>query len=150
MRLSWNYWSLNHASTTFLSFCCLFVFIIWYIYNQLIASFWNRGNLKPRWYCSIRNSSPFSASSWWWSCHEPITADSMDQGIRLLLNLTSFQYIYICFQRRHSVLILCRFRVDIFRRGTIVTPSLRRDASVVVNVVLETLSFNCSLFLFSF
>lgn len=74
----------------------------------------------------------------------------MDQGIRLLLNLTSFQYIYICFQRRHSVLILCRFRVDIFRRGTIVTPSLRRDASVVVNVVLETLSFNCSLFLFSF
>ena len=40
--------------------------------------------------------------------------------------------------------------MDIFRRDTIVTPSSRRDASVVVNVILETLSFNCSLFLFSF
>ena len=37
--------------------------------------------------------------------------------------------------------------MDIFRRDTIVTPSSRRDASVVVNVILETLSFNCSLFL---
>ena len=68
--------------------------------------FENRGNLEAHSCCSIKSSSAFSAPRRQWSCHELITADSMDQGIHqffnLRLNLTSFQY-------RHLVLISCGY-----------------------------------------
>ena len=138
--------SLNHASTTS-SLVLLFVCFYNLIYRQSInCLFLKIGEI--------------------WSHTHTVQSGAVLRFLRpvgsgrvmsqSLLTQWNWLLFNICFQHRHLVIIhlvtihSCRFRVDIFRRGTIVTPSLRRDASVVVNVVLETLSFNCSLFLFSF
>ena len=138
MRSSWNYWSLIHASTTS-SLVLLPVCFYNLIYRQSINCFFLKiGEI--------------------WSHTHTVQSGAVLRFLRpvgsgrvmsqsLLTQWTKI--VNICFQHRHLVLISCRFRVDIFRRGTIVTPSLRRICCCI-NVILETLSFNCSLFLFSF
>ena len=128
MRSSWNYWSLNHASTTS-SLVLLFVCFYNLIYRQSInCLFLKIGEI--------------------WSHTHTVQSGAVLRFLRpvgsgrvmsqSLLTQWNWLLFNICFQHRHLVTIhlvtihSCRFRLDIFRRGTIVTPSLRRDASVVV------------------
>ena len=154
MRSSWNYWSLNHASTTS-SLVLLFVCFYNLIYRQSInclflkiGEIWSHTHTVQSGVV-LRFLRPVGSG-------RVMSQSLLTQWTKASASYWNWLLFNICFQHRHLVIIhlvtihSCRFRVDIFRRGTIVTPSLRRDASVVVNVVLETLSFNCSLFLFSF
>ena len=147
MRLSWNYWSLNHASTTS-SLVLLLVCFYNLIYRQSINCFFLKiGEIWSHTHAVqsgavLRFLRPVGSS-------RVMSQSLLTQWTKASASYWTWLLVNICFQHRHLVLISCRFRVDIFRRGTIVTPSLRRICCCI-NVILETLSFNCCLFFFSF
>ena len=155
MRSSWNYWSLNHASTTS-SLVLLFVCFYNLIYRQSInclflkiGEIWSHTHTVQSGVV-LRFLRPVGSG-------RVMSQSLLTQWTKASASYWNWLLFNICFQHRHLVIIhlvtihSCRFRVDIFRRGTIVTHLLlykRNSRNFVVQLFFVFVFFLILLLLF--